>query len=123
VKTSFNIGNYPRTYKQIKGTQYLIHKTGFVINNITGKKVKGRDNGKGYLQVSLNKVEYYIHRLVAIYFIPNPEKKPQVHHKDFVRSNNQHQNLKWVTNKENNQYKTKKFFATKSSGKMEGVPF
>lgn len=43
----------------------------------------------------------YIHRAVALVFIPNPENKPQVNHKDSNRKNNKISNLEWVTEKEN----------------------
>lgn len=60
----------------------------------------------GYFRVSLSKDKiergHYIHRLVAQAFIPNPENKPQVNHRDGKKYNNNASNLEWVTSKENN---------------------
>ena len=45
--------------------------------------------------------KFYIHRLVAETFIDNPNKKEQVNHKDFNKSNNIVENLEWVSKIEN----------------------
>lgn len=59
------------------------------------KKVKIRLWDKGFVQ------SYFVHRLVAEAFIPNPENKPCVDHIDTNPSNNNVANLRWVTVLEN----------------------
>lgn len=60
---------------------------------------------KGYNRVVLYKnckrKNYFVHRLVAEAFIPNPNNKPHIDHIDTHKDNNCVWNLKWVTPKEN----------------------
>jgi hypothetical protein len=62
-------------------------------------------NDKGYFIISLCKNNISktnrIHQLVAQHFIPNPDNKPCVNHKDGNKQNNNVSNLEWCTHKEN----------------------
>ena len=59
----------------------------------------------GYVGISLHKdgkaKNFNIHRLVAIAFIPNPNNLPQIDHINADKTNNNVNNLRWVTAKEN----------------------
>lgn len=86
--------------------RYEVSNTGKVRSlnyRMTGKKkeLKPITQGKGYHAVGLcknGKMRWgKVHRLVADAFIPNPENKREVNHKDGNKKNNHADNLEWAT--------------------------
>lgn len=87
---------------------YMIDENGNVYNILTKQYLKGSigDNGYKYYRLSKNnkKTMFYAHRLVAEYYIDNPNNLPVVNHIDGNKLNNNVNNLEWVSYSENTQH-------------------
>jgi len=64
-------------------------------------KLKNESNGYQRVMLKQGRSTLLVHRLVALAFIKNQEKKPHLNHKDGNKQNNLVENLEWVTPKEN----------------------
>lgn len=84
---------------------FRIYENGRVMSEKTGNYYKGTiRNGYRWFDLRFNgkKCSKSQHRLVAEYFIPNPNNLEYVHHKDGNRLNNAIENLEWVSASVNN---------------------
>lgn len=101
-------------WKKIEeATNYEVSNLGNIRNTKSGQILNPGISGNGYKQVSLrmiasNKFEKrYVHRLVAAYWIPNPDNKREVNHINLDRTDNRVENLEWITSSENQKHKYK----------------
>ena len=90
-----------------RNSNYSINELGQIRNDSTGRMKTAYTNpANGYLTVDLYKDnkshKVTVHRLLAEAFIPNPENKPCIDHKDGNRQNNALSNLRWAAYSENN---------------------
>ena len=83
------IWSYPKQWKNNRGAT----------NGHNGKFLKPGITKQGYYQVSVKIgdkfISHRVHRLVALAYLPNPRKLPEVNHKDNDRLNNHVINLEW----------------------------
>lgn len=95
--------------KLIEGSKgYYVTEEG-VVYGMRGFALKPDVSKVGYERVVIyykdgSKSRESVHRFVAKHFIPNPENKPVVNHKDGNKLNNNVENLEWCTHKENSEH-------------------
>ena len=117
---NINIANLDSTiehWASIDGyLNYQVSWWGRVENTKTGRILKPGTSSHRYRFVILSKNGkvkiHYIHKLVAREWVPNPEEKRCVDHRDGDRTNNHFENLRCATHSENNRNKSKRANAT-----------
>ena len=101
-------------YRPIKNYEstYAVSNMGNIKNITTGLILKPSFDCRGYLHVNLycNKKQknYRIHRLVAKAFLGNNNNHPQVDHINNIKTDNRVENLRWVSNGENQRNRPKR---------------
>ena len=112
---------------RVKAHAHLRHGVGMSGSGAVAYKEKILTPGTsaaGYLAVGLcgagGRKNYLVHRLVAKAFLPNPDNRPQVNHKDGDKAHNEDSNLEWATSKENNAHAMKTGLTLPGSNAYKG---
>jgi len=94
--------------KRFRDTNYFVSEDGKIFNE--NKEISQSLMTRGYLSVSLfiekgqRGKTFYVHRIVAETYIPNPLNKPLVNHENGNKLDCSVKNLIWATHKENSQH-------------------
>ena len=106
----YQVSNYGRVKSVGRYVEYV--REGKTQKHWVPERIKAQSlkpNGYQTLQLFKNNKakNEYVHRLVAMAFIPNPDNLPQVNHKDEDKANNIVDNLEWCDNSYNQKYNGK----------------
>ena len=98
-------------FRKIKDFEnYEVSNFSNVRNIKTGRIIKQSVNSRGYYIIKMCNIKtakcYTVHRLIALQFIDNPDNKICVDHIDRNKSNNNVENLRWVSLSENQMNRT-----------------
>ena len=96
--------NTKETWKPVVGYEglYEVSSKGKVRSLKTGRILKPFYDTSGYAMVNLtsannDRTKKLVHRLVALSFIPNLKNLSDVNHKDEIKTNNNLDNLEWIS--------------------------
>ena len=96
---------------------YSVYEDGTIVGKL-GSVLKPTKTKAGYFVVNLyinkKKKRMYVHRIVALCYIDNPENKATVNHKDGDKSNNSVNNLEWLTQTDNTKHAWESGFNNKA---------
>lgn len=97
-------------WKEIAGFEglYAVSNLGRVMNLKNGRILDGGYDTAGYNYVILKGKTYRVHRLLALTFLPNPDKLPYINHIDENKKNNDISNLEWCSASYNTNYSNHK---------------
>jgi hypothetical protein len=111
-----DIKNYEGLYQvsnfgNVKSLDRIVNKPSGVSYIRKGKICKQSKSNLGYMTIGFTvnnqKINKYVHRLVAEAFITNTSNYPQVNHIDCDKTNNRINNLEWCTNSQNHTHASK----------------
>ena len=90
----------------INFSRYDLYSEGKVFSHISNKFLKPFKDRQGYLYVELSNddkimVKFSLHRMVAQFFIPNPDNLPEVNHKFGNKEDNDYRSLEWISSSGN----------------------
>lgn len=80
---------------------YIIYQDGQIYSIKRNKFLKPNLTKEGYFQVNLSGKVYYVHRLVALKHLPNPNNYKIINHINGIKNDNRLENLEWCTQRHN----------------------